>query len=362
MDEEVVHLIELMMIGALWHQMVNDEFDDEDDNEPMRNEAFRLHFRMNTETLKDLVHLLGNFMGDNEVIHANEDFDLRRILLLVLWILATPDPFRSVALRFGVTPGVLHYHYKYVTWPCPKERAVIKDLCERRSGFPGIVGAVDASYITLCSAPHNEPQRYVNRHHSYAVTLQAVADPALQFRDIHVGEPGSLHDSRIFRRSPVSRKLLEDETLVDQDEHILGDSAYILTNKVLTPFRNNGDLTPLQTNYNRRLSSSRSMVERAFGLLKMKWRRLFFLLARNPEIVVRTIAAFVMLHNFILMRGEPPEVVDEPIQGLEENFDPYADFDHVNVGVEPDHPLQQNARYMGVEKRLHIMNNLPIQL
>ncbi|KAK3917497.1 Protein ALP1-like, partial [Frankliniella fusca] len=187
----------------------------------MRNEAFRLHFRMTTETFEVLVHRLSNQLGDEDIVRANEDFDLRRILLLVLWILATPDSFRSVALRFGVTSGVLHYHYKviiralsdlsqiYVQWPLPEERQVISRYCEMRSGFPGVVGAIDASYIPLCYAPQIEPQRYVNRHRDYAISLQAVVDPSLVFRDIYAGEPGSLHDSRVFRRSPLSTKLLE---------------------------------------------------------------------------------------------------------------------------------------------------------
>ncbi|KAK3932569.1 Protein ALP1-like, partial [Frankliniella fusca] len=107
--------------------------------------------------------------------------------------------------------------------------------------------------------------------------LVGVVDHTLLFRDIYVGEPGSLHDSRVLRKSPWSSRLLEDETLLAPDEYILGDAAYILTNKVLVPYRNYGNLTIHQTNYNYRLSSSRSLVERAFGLLKMKWRRLHYL-------------------------------------------------------------------------------------
>ncbi|KAE8743753.1 hypothetical protein FOCC_FOCC009628 [Frankliniella occidentalis] len=352
-EEQLLNLL-LMGAGALLMMMDDEEADEQEpvvwEGVPvdinhflqMRNEAFRLHFRMNTETFEDLVHVI------------------------VLWILATPDTFRSVAMQFELTPALLHFHYaviifvlselseRYVRWPLPGERNAISDVCEARSGFPGVVGAVDASYIPLCTAPVIEAQRYVNRHHDYAVSLQGVVDPALVFRDIYVGEPGSLHDSRVFRRSPLSRRLLEDDTLLDQDQHILGDSAYILTDKVLTPYRNNGNLTVRQTNYNAMLSSSRSMVERAFGLLKMKWRRLFFLSARKPVLVVRTIVASVVLHNFLILRGEAPDV------GEPEEPHGNVPIDHPNVQIEPDHPLLAGATARGVEKRYHITNNLPL--
>lgn len=51
-------------------------------------------------------------------------------------------------------------------------------------------------------------------------------------RDLYVGEAGSLHDSRVFRRSPLSTNLLENPELMRPDEHIIGDSAYKLTDRV----------------------------------------------------------------------------------------------------------------------------------
>ncbi len=77
--------------------------------------------------------------------------DFRHKVLSVLWILATPDCFRSVALKFGFTPGELHRYYTmiikalcvlgetYITWPDADERMVIKQNFQAISGFPGSV-------------------------------------------------------------------------------------------------------------------------------------------------------------------------------------------------------------------------------
>lgn len=59
--------------------------------------------------------------------------------------------------------------------------------------------------------------------------------------------------------------------------HIIGDSAYPLLLNVMTPYRDNGHLTRKQATYNRKLSSIRSTIERVFGLLKGKFRRLKYL-------------------------------------------------------------------------------------
>ena len=180
----------------------------------------------------------------DDLHHVDPEYDLGHILLMVVWILATPDTFRSVALRFGKTPGVLHYHYKriiqaltdmsetYVTWPHAEERGVIARAVERRTGFPGVVGAVDGTNIEIIT-PKDEPGRYFDHHQDHSIILQAVADETLVFRDVYAGEAGSTHDSRVFRRSPLSSALLEiPHNYCADNEHILGDGAYCLQDKV----------------------------------------------------------------------------------------------------------------------------------
>lgn len=166
-------------------------------------------------------------------------------LLMVLWILANPDTFRSVALRFGVLPGVVYFHYayivealremrpKYVQWPDENERALIKARFEEYSGFPGIAGVIDGTYNTI-TAPVEQRDRYINRHHLFSFNTSVVCDHTLLIRDMHIGEVGSLPDQRTFRRSPLYKKLLEDndQQYLLVDEHLIGDGAYTLTDFV----------------------------------------------------------------------------------------------------------------------------------
>jgi len=64
--------------------------------------------------LQALVGAVAEHTRMGKVYHVAPYYDLAHVLLMVLCILATPDCFRSIALRFGKTPGVLHYHYKKI--------------------------------------------------------------------------------------------------------------------------------------------------------------------------------------------------------------------------------------------------------
>lgn len=182
--------------------------------------------------------------------HLREKGRLKRLrtpldvcLMQGLWVLFNPDTHRSASSQFGVTDGVEFHHYKiviealrelrtrYILWPCEAERDIIKTEFERRYGYPGVVGCIDGTPVNI-TAPLDQPQRYVDRHHNYAILVQAVADHNMLFRDVYVGQPGSVGDNRTYARSPLSNNLLRRPELLRPDEHLLGDGAYTLTDQV----------------------------------------------------------------------------------------------------------------------------------
>jgi len=61
------------------------------------------------------------------------------------------------------------------------------------------------------------------------------------------------------------------------NSHMLGDAAYPLMTSLMVPFKGTESLTRRQTKYNRTLSSSRCAIERAFALLKGRFRRVKYL-------------------------------------------------------------------------------------
>ena len=70
---------------------------------------------------------------------------------------------------------------------------------------------------------------------------------------------------------------------------------------LLSPFRDNGHLTGPQISYNNKHARTRQPIERAFGLLKGRWRRLKYVEMENVEDVPSVVSAACVLHNFCLL-------------------------------------------------------------
>ena len=102
-------------------------------------------------------------------------------------------------------------------------------------------------------------------------------DSKYLFRDVYVGWPGTVHDSRVFKNSPLyaccARTFLpmglsKVITNVVVPPVILGDSAYGLTNWLMRPFTDRGKLTNEEVAFNTAHSKTRVVVENAFGGLE----------------------------------------------------------------------------------------------
>lgn len=72
----------------------------------------------------------------------------------------------------------------------------------------------------------------------------------------------------------------------------------------MKPFRDNGHLTRRQRRFNYRLSSARVVIERAFGLLKGRFRRLKLLDTKSIKTAVDTIIVCCIFHNICVINDD----------------------------------------------------------
>ena len=85
---------------------------------------------------------------------------------------------------------------------------------------------------------------------------------------------------------------------------LLGDGAYPLFPWLMKPYPNGAILNRSQRLFNKTLSSTRATVERAFGILKARWRILLKRLDNRFENISEVILSCCVLHNYCQDSGE----------------------------------------------------------
>lgn len=234
---------------------------------------------------------------------------------MFIFILATPDSYRSIGDRFGLNRGnacaVVLTMLKaicvlmpvYVTWPVGNKfhQTCLEFNNLRGNGsFPNVIGCVDGTHIPI-KAPKKNDNSFYNRKGFHSALLQVICNARMEFIDIYFGWPGSTHDARVWKNSPIYYKL-KNQALLPEDFHLLGDSAYPLDVFIMIPYRDNGHLTARQKKFNKTLSSSRVQVENAIGMLKQVFRRLKYLDADVENLKYYVVAACI-LHNLRIKNG-----------------------------------------------------------
>jgi len=232
----------------------------------------------------------------------------------------------------------------FIKWPRGEETTRVIEEFQRTKGFPGVIGAVDGSFIQI-RAPKKDTASYICRKNYPAIHLQAVCDARSLFTHCFVGYAGSVHDARVFRNSPLADFIQRPNEYFPLNSHLIGDAAYILHPHVIVPFRDNGHLTARQKNFNYCLSSTRMAIERAFGLLKVRFRILLDCLPlTNVTKIPQFIMACCVMHNICILQND---IVDVVICSNNENIAPDIIVADANLGN---------------QKRTRIMNELRIRL
>ncbi|XP_026279689.1 uncharacterized protein LOC113207370 [Frankliniella occidentalis] len=322
----------------------------------LQDPYFKSHFRMDRTCYEALLVTVGRHMYDTGRIRR-QGLPISYALMYTLWSLANPDTFRSTGVTFGKGRGSIHNQYRtiievlrelrgrYIKWPSNREMARTARIFEDRYGYPQVVGCIDGCHIPIMK-PSEQPQQFLNRHHQYSLLLQGVCDDRLLFRDVFLGQPGAVGDARTFRRSPLSQSMLRHRDFMD-GFHLLGDGAYPLTDKLLIPYKDYGNMTVRQRAHNRTLSQCRSAIERAFALLKGKWRRLKYLPSYCLDYQLDHIMACLVLHNFVILHGDDCD--GEEYEGLERDEGDYVQ-------------LMEAAKIRGENKRWYISAMIMLDL
>uniref|UniRef100_A0A8C5BL80 DDE Tnp4 domain-containing protein n=1 Tax=Gadus morhua TaxID=8049 RepID=A0A8C5BL80_GADMO len=200
--------------------------------------------------------------------------------LVSLFWLASGASYRVVSRVFGMPRSTVHRIVHRVT----EEEVAIRqktpeDLEEVTRGFAWLArhcafvkaaGAIDGCHV--CIKPPGGPDGhcYRNRKLFSSIILQAVCDHQGRFIDTYVGWPGSVHDSRVLRQSPLYKS-------PPPGHFILADGGYPCLQHplpLITPYKRPVRGVGAQR-FNWHHSRACFIIERAFGMMKTRFRAIF---------------------------------------------------------------------------------------
>ncbi|KAK6178695.1 hypothetical protein SNE40_011219 [Patella caerulea] len=295
-------------------------------------------------------------MGDKYTRQTHIPFD-KQILTYVFYA-ATQCALIRVADVFGISEASVfniiaslselitkNLLREFIRWPEGNRVNDILHGFKEAQGFPGVIEAIDGSHVPI-RAPETFPENYINRKGYHSINCMAVCDHEHFFTDIFIGWPGSTHDARVFGNSPLHTASTNHlENTFPQNCHMIGDSAYGLDNFIMVPFKDFGNLTRDQKNYNFKLSSTRMKTEHSFGILKGRFRTLKYIDMGDMEKLNAFISSCFVLHNITLTTEDAFD--DFLADGLEGSDPDDPDVFHIQVRNES-----------GVQKRITIVGIL----
>ena len=143
--------------------------------------------------------------------------------------------------------------------------------------------------------------RWICRKGFAAINMQATVDHRGKFFEYSL-RPGSCSDKNVWKMSSLGQCV---DFLIPEGYHLLGDAGYTLNDNLLIPYTIYEGMPQDEKDYNYLHSCSRIVIERAFGLLKGRWRILKRALnMKKPETAAQTIVACLILHNLTMDFGD----------------------------------------------------------
>ena len=283
--------------------------------------------RMRRRTFDRLVHDLRPFIQGQQT-HWRQPIGVEKKVVVTLFKLmhgvAIPLVADKAALGKSTVSEILRQvcsavsiHFGHlVAWPVGRRLVRIVTAFQSKQGFHNCIGAIDGSHIYIAS-PSNTivAADHRNRNKSFSILLQAVVDSKCYFTSINTGPPGSLHDSAHFKSSSLYRKVEDGVMGGFHDDpmswpsslpfppYILADRGYPLLSWCITPFKMGPMGVPLSKEelwFNKKHSSTRMSVERAFGILKARFKEIGTKSSLKLEFLPTVVHSCCILHNILL--------------------------------------------------------------
>ncbi|XP_013134227.1 PREDICTED: putative nuclease HARBI1 [Papilio polytes] len=277
---------------------------------------FRTHYRLNKEEF----HSLCDELRRNTRLKGSKTTSLELKVLTALSFYAMGSYQKGIANEVHmdqrsvsqcireVTKALNVLSNKWVQFPqTSTQRTKIKQGFYSKFNFPGVIGAIDCTHVAIVRPAANEPCFY-NRKGFHSLNIQMVCDSDLRITNVNAKFGGASHDSHIWESSRL-RNHMESLQRSGESVWLLGDSGYPQRSYLMTPILN-AEPGSRGDKYTKVHIKARNCIERAFGVLKSRFRCLLGqrVLYYHPDYAAEIVIACVVLHNMLLdSRGIPTD-------------------------------------------------------
>ena len=125
-----------------------------------------------------------------------------------------------------------------IKFPSQDEFGRIALKFKEKRGFPNVIGCIDGSHFEIFTPRNDIRETFRNRKGFFSLNTQAICGPDCYVYDLVCRWPGSAHDSTIWKDSTAFHRISSQQF---EGYHLLGDSAYPLTTRMMTPYRSADD-------------------------------------------------------------------------------------------------------------------------
>ncbi|XP_059638654.1 protein ALP1-like [Cornus florida] len=216
--------------------------------------------------------------------------------------------------------------------------------------FQNCIGAIDGTHIHA-NVPASSQIPYRERKSDTTQNVMAICSFDMKFTYVVAGWEGSANDSRVLLETIFDPTM--NFSLPPEGKYYLVDSGYTNMRYFLAPYR--GERYHLQEYRGRRIrgphelfnyrhSSLRNVIERCFGILKMRWPILKLMPPYKLSVQALIVIACCTLHNFI--RDEAR---------LDRLFDEYGDE---NVNLQEEEEKEEEVELGGTSQRVNVTHEL----
>ncbi|GBG79753.1 hypothetical protein CBR_g30017 [Chara braunii] len=286
------------------------------------DDYFQDKLRMSPRVFREIVEAFAPHL-QRRVTFYREPLHQDQIVVYALYRWASGETYESSTCNFGigrvsglivvrdVTAALLRVFGEKIAWPTGVRKLVVLRAFADK-GFPNCHGCIDCTHIYV-DKPANAPsENYYDRKRRFSIVVQVVVNLDLRVLDVHMGYPGSCHDTRVLQLSSLSLRAEERSLFhgppvtlsfgVKTNGYVMADNGYPTSEWTVVPYGGINQHVD-EERFDNKQKVARGAVERAFGRLKGMWRLFLRTHKTNLETLPQQFTVVCILHNMLMPVG-----------------------------------------------------------